>query len=79
MFGKKKNVDIQFYTEVGEVITDLGKHNKGGDRDDIIAEQVSSALLRNLCFFFLIFIDLNFINRCQLIFFKKLNNFINLF
>jgi nucleosome binding factor SPN SPT16 subunit len=40
MFGKKKNLDIQFYTEVGEVITDLGKHNKGGDRDDLIAEQV---------------------------------------
>lgn len=40
MFGKKKNIDIQFYTEVGEVITDLGKHNKGGDRDDLIAEQV---------------------------------------
>ena len=42
MFGKKKNIDIQFYTEVGEVITDLGKHNKGGDRDDLIAEQVNS-------------------------------------
>ena len=40
MFGKKKNIDIQFYTEVGEVITDLGKHNRGGDRDDFIAEQV---------------------------------------
>jgi nucleosome binding factor SPN SPT16 subunit len=40
MFGKKKYTDIQFYTEVGEVITDLGKHNRGGDRDDMIAEQV---------------------------------------
>ena len=42
MFGKKKNIDIQFYTEVGEVITDLGKHSKGIDRDDFIAEQVCS-------------------------------------
>jgi hypothetical protein len=25
---------------VGEVITDLGKHSRGGDRDDMIAEQV---------------------------------------
>lgn len=40
MFGKKKYTDVQFYTEVGEVITDLGKHNRGGDRDDMIAEQV---------------------------------------
>lgn len=40
MYGKKKNIDVQFYTEVGEVITDLGKHNRGGDRDDLIAEQV---------------------------------------
>ena len=39
MFGKKKNLDIQFYRDVGETITDLGKH-KGGDRDDLIAEQV---------------------------------------
>jgi nucleosome binding factor SPN SPT16 subunit len=49
MFGKKKNIDIQFYTEVGEVITDLGKHNKGGDRDDLIAEQV---IYINLFFIF---------------------------
>lgn len=41
MSGKKKYTDIQFYTEVGEVITDLGKHNRGGDRDDMIAEQVN--------------------------------------
>jgi nucleosome binding factor SPN SPT16 subunit len=40
MIGKKKHLDIQFYTEVGEVITDLGKHSRGGDRDDMIAEQV---------------------------------------
>jgi len=39
MFGKKKQIDIQFYTDVGETITDLGKH-RGGDKDDLIAEQV---------------------------------------
>jgi nucleosome binding factor SPN SPT16 subunit len=39
MFGKKKHVDIQFYTDVGETITDLGRH-RGGDKDDLIAEQV---------------------------------------
>lgn len=44
MFGKKKYTDIQFYTEVGEVTTDLGKHNRGGDRDDILAEQVNNCL-----------------------------------
>jgi nucleosome binding factor SPN SPT16 subunit len=48
MFGKKKNLDIQFYTEVGEVITDLGKHNKGGDRDDLIAEQSEKEMRRKL-------------------------------
>ncbi len=40
MFGKKKQFDVQFYTDVGENITDLGKHTRGGDRDDMIAEQV---------------------------------------
>lgn len=44
MFGKKKQLDIQFYTDVGETITDLGKH-RGGDKDDLIAEQVIKTLL----------------------------------
>ncbi len=54
MYGKKKNIDVQFYTEVGEVITDLGKHNRGGDRDDMIAEQViilSYIVISMMCHF----------------------------
>lgn len=57
MFGKKKNIDIQFYTEVGEVITDLGKHNKGGDRDDLIAEQSEKEMRRKLNLAFKAFIE----------------------
>jgi hypothetical protein len=30
----------QFYTEVGEITTDLGKHQHMHDRDDLAAEQV---------------------------------------
>ena len=33
-------MDVQFYTEVGEIITDLGKHQYSHDRDDLRAEQV---------------------------------------
>ena len=40
MFGKKKHWDVQFYTEVGEITTDLGKHQHMQDRDDLRAEQV---------------------------------------
>ena len=40
MFGKKRNNDVQFYTEVGEITTDLGKHQHMHDRDDLAAEQV---------------------------------------
>ncbi|XP_050532515.1 FACT complex subunit spt16 isoform X2 [Daktulosphaira vitifoliae] len=39
MFGKKKHLDVQFYTEVGEITTDLGKHQHMHDRDDLAAEQ----------------------------------------
>lgn len=39
LFGKKKHVDVQFYTEVGEITTDLGKHQHMHDRDDLAAEQ----------------------------------------
>ena len=35
MFGKKKHIDVQFYTEVGEITTDLGKHQHMHDRDDL--------------------------------------------
>lgn len=44
LFGKKKHIDVQFYTEVGEITTDLGKHQHMHDRDDLHAEQV------RLCF-----------------------------
>lgn len=57
MFGKKKNIDVQFYTEVGEVITDLGKHNRGGDRDDLIAEQSEKEMRRKLNMAFKSFIE----------------------
>lgn len=40
LFGKKKHMDVQFYTEVGEITTDLGKHQHMHDRDDLRAEQV---------------------------------------
>jgi nucleosome binding factor SPN SPT16 subunit len=40
VFGKRKQTDVQFYTEVGELTTDLGKHRNMHDRDDILAEQV---------------------------------------
>lgn len=42
LFGKKKHIDVQFYTEVGEITTDLGKHQHMHDRDDLRAEQVSA-------------------------------------
>jgi nucleosome binding factor SPN SPT16 subunit len=57
MFGKKKYTDIQFYTEVGEVITDLGKHNRGGDRDDVIAEQAEREMRKKLNLAFKSFIE----------------------
>jgi nucleosome binding factor SPN SPT16 subunit len=40
VFGKKKQTEVQFYTEVGELTTDLGKHRNMHDRDDVLAEQV---------------------------------------
>ena len=42
LFGKKKHIDVQFYTEVGEITTDLGKHQYLHDRDDLRAEQVGA-------------------------------------
>jgi nucleosome binding factor SPN SPT16 subunit len=44
LWGKKKYADIQFYTEVGEMTTDLGKYHHMQDRDDFVNEQVSSKL-----------------------------------
>ncbi|KAI5717065.1 hypothetical protein M8J76_017015 [Diaphorina citri] len=48
MFGKKKHVDVQFYTEVGEINTDLGKHQHMHDRDDLAAEQSERELRSKL-------------------------------
>lgn len=46
--GKKKHVDVQFYTEVGEITTDLGKHQHMHDRDDLAAEQSERELRHKL-------------------------------
>merc|ERR1712079_284304 len=48
MFGKKKQQDVQFYTEVGEISTDLGKHQHMHDRDDLAAEQAERELRHKL-------------------------------
>merc|ERR1719312_908129 len=48
MFGKKKQSDVQFYTEVGEITTDLGKHQHMHDRDDLAAEQAERELRQKL-------------------------------
>lgn len=48
MFGKKKHLDVQFYTEVGEITTDLGKHQHMHDRDDLSAEQAERELRHKL-------------------------------
>ena len=48
LFGKKKQQDVQFYTEVGEITTDLGKHQHMHDRDDLAAEQAERELRQKL-------------------------------
>lgn len=48
LFGKKKHIDVQFYTEVGEITTDLGKHQHMHDRDVVAAEQAESELRTKL-------------------------------
>ncbi|CAG0881437.1 unnamed protein product [Darwinula stevensoni] len=48
MFGKKKHIDVQFYTEVGEITTDLGKNQHMHDRDDLAAEQAERELRHKL-------------------------------
>lgn len=48
MFGKKKQNDVQFYTEVGEITTDLGKHQHMHDRDDLAAEQAEREMRQKL-------------------------------
>ena len=48
MMGKKKHSEVQFYTEVGEITTDLGKHQHMHDRDDFAAEQAERELRNKL-------------------------------
>ncbi|XP_045194199.1 FACT complex subunit SPT16-like [Mercenaria mercenaria] len=48
LFGKKKHIDVQFYTEVGEITTDLGKHQHMHDRDDLRAEQAERDMRQKL-------------------------------
>lgn len=57
MFGKKRNNDVQFYTEVGEITTDLGKHQHMHDRDDLAAEQAERDLRQKLKSAFKAFCD----------------------
>uniref|UniRef100_UPI00358EF832 FACT complex subunit SPT16-like isoform X2 n=1 Tax=Myxine glutinosa TaxID=7769 RepID=UPI00358EF832 len=48
MFDKKRHIDVQFYTEVGEMTTDLAKRQHLHDRDDLYAEQVERELRHKL-------------------------------
>ncbi|KAI6232490.1 FACT complex subunit [Aphelenchoides besseyi] len=48
LWGKKKYLDIQFYTEVGEITTDLGKMHHMQDRDDMINEQKEREMRKRL-------------------------------
>ncbi|XP_033101550.1 FACT complex subunit SPT16-like [Anneissia japonica] len=48
LFANKRHVDIQFYTEVGEITTDLLKHHNIHDRDDIRSEQHERELRHKL-------------------------------
>jgi len=57
IIGKKKYRDIQFFTEVGEITTDLGKHQHMHDRDDLAAEQAERELRQKLKAAFKGFID----------------------
>merc|ERR550534_510248 len=57
LFGKKKHVDIQWFTEVGELTTDLGKRQHMHDRDDLHAEQAERDLRKRLKAAFKGFVD----------------------
>lgn len=48
IINKKKHFDIQFYTEVGEITTDLGKRQHMHDRDDFAAEAAERELRSRL-------------------------------
>jgi len=55
--GKKKYRDVQWFTEVGEMTTDLGKRQHMHDRDDLHAEQAERELRSRLKAAFKGFID----------------------
>uniref|UniRef100_A0A5S6QLI1 FACT complex subunit n=1 Tax=Trichuris muris TaxID=70415 RepID=A0A5S6QLI1_TRIMR len=57
LYGKRKHSDIQFFTEVGEITTDLGKRGGREDRDDLYAEQAERDLRRKLNIAFKSFCD----------------------
>lgn len=57
MLNKKKHYDIQFYTEVGEITTDLGKRQHMHDRDDYAAEAAERELRNKLKLAFKSFCD----------------------
>lgn len=57
MLNKKKHYDIQFYTEVGEITTDLGKRQHMHDRDDYAAEAAERDLRNRLKLAFKSFCD----------------------
>ncbi|KAE9550353.1 hypothetical protein FO519_006436 [Halicephalobus sp. NKZ332] len=48
LWGKKKYIDVQFFTEVGEITTDLGKYHHMQDRDDIQNEQQEREMRKKL-------------------------------
>lgn len=77
MFGKKKHVDVQFYTEVGEITTDLGKHQHMHDRDDLAAEQSERELRHKLKTAFKSFCEkVQFLFICLFFFILILNTFV---
>ena len=57
LFGKKKQQDIQFYHEVGEMMTDLGKRKNLADRDEIEEEQREREMRQQIKAAFKVFID----------------------
>lgn len=57
MLNKKKHFDIQLYTEVGEITTDLGKRQHMHDRDDYAAEAAERELRNKLKLAFKSFCD----------------------
>jgi len=57
IFAKKRQLDVQFYTEVGEMTTDLGKINHLRDRDELMGEQLERQLRKKLNGAFKSFVD----------------------